>query len=203
MRVCNDWTAWARPSSLALINREQWSGKLPSRFLILSNELPRLGDASAAIAGRFITLLLTESWLGREDPTLEPELHQELTGILNWSLDGLTRLAEQGRFTRPKSTEVAFTALQDLASPVGAFVRDCCWLRDPDAEIEVDALWQAWRAWAEENGHGKGGTKQVFGRDLKALVPRLKRTRPGDEERVYRYQGIRLRTADDREDEKS
>jgi hypothetical protein len=33
--------------------KEQWSGKLPSRFMVISNELPQLGDASAAIAGRF------------------------------------------------------------------------------------------------------------------------------------------------------
>jgi putative DNA primase/helicase len=189
--------------------REQWSGKLPSRFLVLSNELPRLGDASAAIAGRFVTLLLERSWLGKEDPTLEPELHRELTGILNWSLKGLARLVKEGHFSRPQSTEIAFTALQDLASPVGAFIRDCCWLKDDDGEvpeIAVDDLWQAWRAWAEDNGHGKGGTKQVFGRDLKAVAPRIRRTRPrgeNGEERPYHYQGIRLRTADDHEESES
>src|SRR5262249_26567954 len=32
--------------------KEQWSGKLPSRLHVLSNELPRLGDASMAIVGR-------------------------------------------------------------------------------------------------------------------------------------------------------
>jgi putative DNA primase/helicase len=51
--------------------REQWTGKLPTRFLIISNELPRLGDASAAIANRFVVLLLQQSWLGKEDLSLE------------------------------------------------------------------------------------------------------------------------------------
>jgi putative DNA primase/helicase len=83
--------------------RDQWTGKLPTRLFVISNELPRLGDASAAIAGRFVTLLLTRSWLGSEDPTLEAGLHAELTGILNWSLDGLDRLEQQGRFTRERS----------------------------------------------------------------------------------------------------
>jgi putative DNA primase/helicase len=70
-------------------HRDQWTGTLPARLMLLSNELPELGDASAAIAGRFIPLLLTESWLGREDPTLESDLHLELPAILNWGLDGL------------------------------------------------------------------------------------------------------------------
>jgi putative DNA primase/helicase len=71
--------------------RDQWTGKLPSRLHVLSNELPKLGDASTAIVGRIVLLLLSESWLGREDLTLEPELHCELAGILNWSLAGLHR----------------------------------------------------------------------------------------------------------------
>jgi putative DNA primase/helicase len=116
-------------------------GKLPSRFMVISNELPRLGDVSATIANRLVALLLRESWLGREDHSLETELHRELPGILNWSLDGLDRLVERDRFTRPIGTEEAIIALQDLASPVAAFVRDRC---SPGThEITVDHLWSA------------------------------------------------------------
>src|SRR6185436_21188349 len=50
--------------------RDQWTGKLPSRLHVISNELPRLGDASTAVVGRIILLLLTRSWLGKEDHEL-------------------------------------------------------------------------------------------------------------------------------------
>jgi putative DNA primase/helicase len=174
--------------------REQWTGKLPTRFLVISNELPRLGDASGTIANRFIVLLLRESWLGREDLDLEARLTAELPGILNWSLEGLDRLALQGRFTRPKSTDETILALQDLASPVAAFVRDRC-ETGPTYEAPAKALFDDWKAWAEENGNHAGNT-QTFGRNLRAVVPSLRIVRPrdGDErERVYR--GIHLRTA--------
>jgi putative DNA primase/helicase len=174
--------------------REQWTGKLPSRFMVLSNELPRLGDASAAIAGRFVTLQLTKDWYGKENLNLERELREELTGILNWALDGLARLVERGKFTRPEATELAFRALQDLASPVGAFVREAC-VKGPEHSVEVDELWRAWRTWSEENGHGKG-SKQKFGADLRAVIPQLKRTRPRgdgpDDQRPYQYEGVGL-----------
>ena len=65
--------------------REQWSGKLPTRLVLCSNELPQLGDASMAIAGRFVPLLLTRSWLGKEDHQLETALRAELPSILLWS----------------------------------------------------------------------------------------------------------------------
>ena len=78
--------------------RDQWTGKLPSRLHVLSNELPKLGDASTAIVGRIVLLLLSHSWLGREDLKLEHALHADLTGILNWSLKGLQRLAKAPRW---------------------------------------------------------------------------------------------------------
>jgi putative DNA primase/helicase len=174
--------------------REQWTGKLPSRFMVISNELPHLGDASAAIAGRFVTLLLTRSWLGNEDKTLEPQLHTELPGILNWALDGLDRLTQADRFTRPRSTDEAYVALQDLASPVGAFVRDLCTV-DLAAEIDVDEIYAAWTGWCEDNGH-KRSNKQRFGRDLRAVVPHVRVVHVRDgEDRTRVYRGITLRAS--------
>jgi putative DNA primase/helicase len=172
--------------------REQWTGKLPTRFLVISNELPRLGDASATIANRFVVLLLRESWLGREDLALEPALSTELSGILNWSLAGLDRLTAAGRFTRPASTDEAILTLQDLASPVSAFVRDRC-VRGPVNEVPIDTIFATWKAWAEANGN-RAGSVQTFGRNLRAVVPGLRVVQPRDgEARERAYQGIGLR----------
>ena len=169
--------------------REPWTGTLPTRFLIISNELPRFGDASGAIANRFIMLSLNRSWLGSENTKLTSELLTELPAILNWSLDGFARLTASGRFTEPASSRDAVVALQDLVSPVAAFVRDRC-LRGPH-EIECQRLYDAWRLWAEETGH-RPGSLQTFGRDLRAVVHGLIVGRPwGDgEDRPRCYKGI-------------
>src|SRR5690606_3478784 len=60
-----------------------WTGKLNARFLIMTNELPRLSDSSGALAGRFIILTMQKSFYGREDPALSDRLLEELPGILN------------------------------------------------------------------------------------------------------------------------
>jgi putative DNA primase/helicase len=172
--------------------RDQWTGKLPSRFMVISNELPRLGDASATIANRFVALLLTNSFLGKENHNLGNDLHAELPGILNWSLAGLDRLTEQDRFTRPAGTDEAIIALQDLASPVAAFVRDRC-ATGGEHSIPVDDLWAAWKTWCEDNGHPPR-SKQTLGRDLKAVLPALQIARPRDgEDRHRTYEGVALR----------
>lgn len=178
--------------------RDQWTGKLPSRLHVISNELPKLGDASTAIVGRIILLLLSRSWLGREDHELEPILHAELPGILNWALAGLERLTLDNAncFTRVETAEEAITAMRDLASPVAAFVRERC-IVEPDAEIEVDMLYAEFKAWCERNEHPKEN-KALFGRDLRAAIPSVRKTRPRDGQgRQYVYAGIRLRTSAD------
>jgi putative DNA primase/helicase len=180
--------------------RDQWTGKLPSRLHVISNELPRLGDASTAIVGRIVLLLLTQSWLGKEDHELEQRLCAELPGILNWSLRGLERLTVDNgnRFTRLKTTEEAIVSMRDLASPVAAFVREKCNVA-ADQEIEVGALYEAYKLWCADNEHVKA-TKHVFGRDLRAAVPAVRRTRRGDgKDRRHVYAGVALRTGESEE----
>lgn len=171
--------------------KEPWTGKLPARFIVLSNELPRFGDASGAIANRFIVLAMNTSFLGKENTRLTTDLLAELPAILGWALDGLDRLVAQRTFTTPASSGDAIAALQDLVSPVAAFVRDTCTV-GAAAEIVVADLYAAWKVWTEDNGH-KPGSVQTFGRDLRAVVPALRVRRPHGEER--RYVGLTLSTA--------
>ena len=173
--------------------RDAYTGRLSCRFHIISNELPRLGDASQAIIGRLVLIPVTQSWYGKEDLMLEPDLHKELPGILNWALDGLARLTGNGgRFTSVPSADEAVETLRDLASPVAAFVREMC-VVGPDQEIERDTLYAAYRTWAEEGGYPKS-PKNVFGRDLKAAVPAISDVRPrvGGGKRDRRYVGVDL-----------
>jgi len=182
--------------------REPWTGKLPSRFLVLSNELPRFGDASGAISHRFVVLTMAESFLGRENIRLTAELLGELPGILSWSLDGLDRLTREGALTEPASSSSssaadAIVALQDLVSPVSAFVRDRC---RRGGEVPVAGLFTEWKSWCEDNGH-KAGSARTLGRDLRAVVPALRQARPRDgETRERRYIGISLSPAHNGED---
>lgn len=172
--------------------RDQYTGKLPVRFVILSNELPHFGDASAAIIGRFVALQLRQSWLGKEDLTLERDLERELPGILNWSLDGLTRLSTTGRFTQPDGMTEMLTTLADLASPVAAFVRDRC-VAEPDQTVHCAELFTHWKEWAEDNGH-RAGSAQMFGRNLRAAVAGVRVEQPrGEDGRHRRYRGIGIR----------
>ena len=152
---------------------------------------PSSRTASGAIANRLLILQMTHSFLGREDRALDGRLRAELPGILAWALDGLDRLNSNGRFTVPESSEDAANLMMDLASPVSAFVRECC-VRKPIENVTADRLYDAWKLWAENNGH-HGGAKTTFGRNLRAVVPELKLSQPTiGSLRVRTYVGIGL-----------
>jgi putative DNA primase/helicase len=172
--------------------RDPWTGRLPTRFMILTNELPRFSDSSGALASRFVMSILRQSFYGRENPALTLELLEESAGIFNWALEGLDRLRARGYFTVPTSAREAQRQFEDLASPVGAFVRDLCEV-GPAFAVDKNELWKAWKEWCTDEGRERPGTKAVFARDLRATVPGLVSVRPRDgEARSRGFQGIKL-----------
>lgn len=164
--------------------------KLPVRFMFLSNELPRFNDASTALAGRFMVLRLTKSFYGNENVHLTDELLPELPGILVWAIEGWHRLQERGRFLEPDSSKAAVQDIEDLSSPVQAFVRERCVVASGH-RISCAALYSAWLSWCTADGRTSHSTQQMFGRDLAAAVPGVKRRRGSGGSNPF-YEGIDL-----------
>jgi putative DNA primase/helicase len=174
-------------------NRDPWNGRLRVRFVVISNELPRLTDASGALVSRFIILRLVNSFYGREDQGLTETLLAELPGILNWAVIGWHRLSERGHFVQPQSALDDVQHFEDLASPIGAFLRDRCVVA-ADRMVGINRLFEAWSEWRKAEGHEHVGIKTNFGKDLKAVLPWLKVSQPRDgEDRLRVYRGIGLK----------
>lgn len=174
------------------------NAKLSTRFVILSNELPRIADTSGALAGRVILLQLTRTFFGKEDTTLTDRITaSELPGVLLWAIDGLRRLTARNRFVQPGDGRELLAEMNDLGSPVGAFVRERCVIGAGE-EVNTKDLFTAWQAWCEQNGRKEPGTAQSLSRDVRAVVPSLqtkKVKRSGEQGRVY--VGLRLKNSSD------
>jgi putative DNA primase/helicase len=175
-------------------NLPHWHGQLRVRFVIISNETPRFADASGALAGRFIVLRIVPSFYGKEDLGLTDTLLTELPGILLWSMAGYDRLLKNGRFKQPDSAADDVETMEDIGSPVAAFLRDRCEV-GPGFAAPVDDVYKSWVGWCEEHGRQQRGTKEVFGRDLKTVLSTLKVSRPrdGEGDRFRQYKGIKLK----------
>jgi len=170
-----------------------WVGKLKTRFLMMSNELTRFADSSGAMVSRFIVLAQKNTFYGKENLNLLPGILEELPGILNLSIDGYNRLIDRGHFLQPNSGMEILEEFRSLSSPILQFVDECCAV-NPSATAHIDNLYQQYKKWCEVNGKTYPGTKQMFGRDLRAALPQLKDIRPriGKGKRQRVYQGIGL-----------
>jgi putative DNA primase/helicase len=63
-----------------------------------------------------------------------------------------------------------------------------------DQQVGVDALYAAFKIWAEDNGHERM-SKAMFGRNLRAVSPAVHKTRLwGGGDREMAYSGIGLRS---------
>jgi P4 family phage/plasmid primase-like protien len=170
-----------------------WFLKLNVRFVILANDPPKLNDPSGAFAARVVLLQLTQSFENREDLKLTDKLLTELPSILNWAIAGWDRLKKRGRFQQPASAAEAREEFQDLSSPIGAFVRECCDV-GPQYSVDRDVAFHAWELWCEENRRYSPGDKISFGRLLRSVIPGLTSQRPRvDSERIRIHQGVRIK----------
>ena len=173
-------------------HRDAISVRLSTRIMLMSNEAPRLSDASSALASRFVVLELRRSFLGGEDLGLEDRLLGELPGILRWALDGLDRLRARGRFVQPESGKRAAEEIETLGSPHRSFGEECLNFA-PGLETPCHAVYTRWRSWCEENGIREPRTLQVFSRDLRSAYPDIRDAQRGPERRRW-YIGLGVRS---------
>jgi putative DNA primase/helicase len=166
-----------------------WNGRLPTRFEIMTNELPSLAEGSGALVGRFIVLVFQQSFYGREDTALTGKLLEELPGILNWAIAGYLRLRERGHFIQPANAQESIDQIEMLGAPVKAFLRDRCEVA-PGLTIPVDDLYSKWKSWGSSEGRRDPGTKEWFGRNLHSAIPGLMVVK---RDGARAYQGVTLK----------
>jgi putative DNA primase/helicase len=190
------------PQSVNRKNRRRVTTTLRVRFVLATNEIPRLPDASGALASRFHILQTPNSWLGREDRDLRQKLTAELPGILLWAAAGWVRLRDNGMTFTPNNAAAQYhRELADLSSPVKAFVRECC-LVGPEHEVEIPELYAAWKGWNEDRNR-EVAPENIFGRDLRSALPHLRvvNRRGWDGKRTRHYAGIGLKARSEWGDE--
>lgn len=131
-------------------NLPNWTGKLPTRFMVASNDPLHVLDTSGALESRMLIVRLDKSHTGQEDYTLYDRIVQELPQIVRWSLDGLQRLEDNGnRFTETDTGDIR-NIIKNGGSAVAAFVESCCEkgdqrnFRTPKSDMLI-----AYRKWAQ------------------------------------------------------
>ncbi len=150
--------------------------KLAIRFLFLSNIPPIINDPSGAIVNRMITINLPGDFSEKPDLGLQKRLlnPSEMSGTLNWALDGLDDLLDRGDlgFIQPTSGKGILAIAGEGASPIKSFINEK-YILDKDSTVLKSEVFHAWKTWCGIHGYepGKEGIARNdvhFARDLYA-----------------------------------
>ena len=125
------------------------------QFIILigTNHLPYVFDRTLFKSGRVRVIPIERSFTEAEqDKTLVNRLRQpeELNGILNWMLEGLTAYRQEG-LTPPAAVAAAVKAYELKSDNVQRFM-DACTEPDTDGAIPIVTLKQIFDAWCNVEG---------------------------------------------------
>ena len=85
--------------SYHIMYKGEANNKVWGKIVMTTNSMPTFVDASGALANRFEIFPFTKTFAGREDKGLTNRLSPEISGILNWAIEGLRRLQKQDGFS--------------------------------------------------------------------------------------------------------
>jgi putative DNA primase/helicase len=165
------------------------------KLVFSANRLPRVLDNSDGFYRRVLPIQFKRQFK-EDDPDTDPWLYEklraELSEIFVWSLVGLARLIEQGRFTDCQETQETLLGYKRLNNPVLCFVDDMC-LFDQSYEIPKKDLYSKYRDYCAGGGY-KTFSRENFFRELYAAKSDLQLIRPRVQgKREYYVKGIAIR----------
>lgn len=143
-----------------------------AKLIFSCNKLPETKDQTGAFFRRWIFITFPNMFTPENrDPYLLEKIttDEELSGFLNFALDGLTRLNEKGGFSDSLTTEEIREYYIRLSSPVGSFVLDELMI-DSVAYVVKDDMYQAFVEYCVEHKLASVD-KSVFGKLLPEYAP--------------------------------
>lgn len=137
-----------------------------ARLIFAMNKLPRIYDDSYAFKRRLRIIRFNKIFRPAErDRSLESKLLKELSGIFNWAVEGLIRLAKNGDFLEPKEYQDQTGKFINQSNQLSLFIKQEC-LIEPNNEINISKLYKAYLRWVK-NSNYKHYTQIKFSKAIK------------------------------------
>jgi phage/plasmid-associated DNA primase len=167
-----------------------------AKLLYSANELPATNDTSEAFWRRWLLITFPNTFPDG-DPKTDPNIlsklttPEELSGMLNWALEGLRRLLKQGHFTYTKTQSEVEEEWVARTDSLRAFVKKYA-RKSTGHYVTKESFYAAYSAFCEEN-ESTPIEKAAVGRRLPTLLPGITEFHPAEENKQKRaWKGIAL-----------
>jgi P4 family phage/plasmid primase-like protien len=128
--------------------------------LLTMNNYPIVRDDSDAVYNRSLVLPMTRQWSEEEaQPVARQVVATELSGVLNWALEGWQRLKQRGRYDPPEVMVAAGKEFKGQNNPMEEFV-ELCLEQSPMTYIMRNDLLRIFNNWLKlelQSRHGWSG----------------------------------------------
>lgn len=138
---------------------------LQAKIFIDTNHLPNITDQTLFESGRLKIIPFNRHFEDHEqDKTLKSTLMQScnLSGILNWIVEGYRLFCEEG-LKEPGEVTEATGQYQKESDRISQFI-DQCLTRKPGAELKTTAVYTRYKEWCYENGYKFEGSQGFYKR---------------------------------------
>lgn len=122
------------------------------KVALATNHKPIIGGVDHAIWRRIRLIPLTVIIPAEEmDRDLVDKVAAELSGVLNWALQGLSDYQREG-LVPPECVLEATKAYRSEMDIIGDWIEECC-VEDAGARVAVRDLYGSYQAWSKASGH--------------------------------------------------
>ncbi len=137
------------------------------KLVINTNYLPTITDDTVFSSGRINVISFDRHFEPQEqDKDLKNRLRdkQELSGILNWCIEGLELYRKEG-LKPPAAVQTATDTYRTDSDKIGNFINEC--LTKTGRNSKAKDIYEAYTKWCEDNGYGCENKGNFFA-ELKA-----------------------------------
>ena len=123
------------------------------QLIFSANQLPKSEDNTYAFFSRWILISFPNTFEGKkcnENILDEITTQAELSGLFNWSIEGLLRLLLNGSFTYGKTIEEVMDQYKTMSDPVFAYCQEYLKSEINSHILKAD-LWEHYTNWCKKN----------------------------------------------------
>jgi len=182
-----------------------------AKFCLSMNALPYSGDKSDGYFRRLSILHFSETYSidkKTADVNLSDTLRGELSGILNWALEGLERLRNNDyKFTDSKSSRMLLKKYKLDINPIMEFIHERIDYKGVDSKIRTENMrvYREFQQWARRTGHkltAEMSTRRFWNEMDMAMVQLRGKKIAKKRSNTFRYcTGIELKKAEKKDDD--
>ncbi|HII4416844.1 DNA primase family protein [Clostridium perfringens] len=134
--------------------------KSTCKMIFLLNRLPDTLDNTHGYYRKILIVPFNRVFKQEEmDKNLKEKVSQELSGILNWSIEGAKRLMSNDyKFTECEAIEKITKAYKEEQNPVESFLKEALIFEEGNSETKKDVL-DAYKLWIEGQNISSRGTE--------------------------------------------